>query len=287
MPSLFTQPFAHIPALRSVLDAGWVVVATDYATAGHADSPHEYLIGEGEARSGLDSVRAARQMKGLTLDRDRTVVWGFSQGGHSALWVGSVGPRYAPDVKLMGVAAIASGTDTAKAVTLQDPKIAAIVTWYMAASYSSFYPDVKLEESIDSRGIESVRRVAALCALDLAPIFEEVGKFGGQPPLPVLTKGALGQRVNENIPTAAITSPLLVAQGLSDDIIQPSVTDGYVQGLCASGLTLDYWLFPAGIHHTSLSDGLVLDRPLAEWTRDRFAGKSQPKGCHARAITGD
>jgi hypothetical protein len=62
-----------------------VIVATDYATEGRADSPHEYLIGEGEARSGFDAVRAAWQMKELRLDRNRTVVWGHSQGGQSAL----------------------------------------------------------------------------------------------------------------------------------------------------------------------------------------------------------
>jgi len=288
MPSLYTQPFTAIPALNHVIEAGWVMVVTDYATAGRADSLHEYLIGEGEARSGLDSVRAARQMKELTLDRERTVVWGFSQGGHSALWAGSVGPRYASDVKLAGVAAIAPGTDITKIAQLVEPKIAAILTWYLAASYSSFYPDVKLEESIDARAFEGVRRVAKLCSLDLTPLFDEVGKFGAKPPLPELTKGALGQRVKENIPTAAIAAPLLVAQGLSDDIIPPSVTDGYVQGRCADGQTLDYWVFPAGTHEPSISTtDFALDRPLAEWTRERFAGKPQPKGCHARAITGE
>jgi hypothetical protein len=35
------------------------------------------------------------------------VVWGRSQGGHSALWTGIIGPRYTPDIKIVGVAAIA------------------------------------------------------------------------------------------------------------------------------------------------------------------------------------
>ena len=66
--------------------AGWVVVATDYSFA-EKGGPHPYLIGEGEARATLDSVRAARQMSELTLDK-RMVVWGYSQGGHAALWIG-------------------------------------------------------------------------------------------------------------------------------------------------------------------------------------------------------
>jgi acetyl esterase/lipase len=285
MPSLFTQPYPiAAPLWRKMLDAGWVMVATDFSTAGRADSPHEYYIGEGEARAGFDSVRAARQMRELTLDRERTVVWGYSQGGHAALWAGSVGPRYAPDVNLMGVVALAPAADVRQVMKFMNPAEAAWENWSLTFAYSSFYPDVKLEELIDSRALESVRRVAKLCAVDPAPIYEEIGKFGSSPPLADLTKGALGKRMEENNPTAAIASPLLVAQGLSDSNVPPPVADGYVQGRCAAGQTLDYWLFP-GATHQSLVTGPALDRHVMDWTRDRFAGKAQPKGCHARVIT--
>src|SRR5947199_1551331 len=105
MPSLLSAPSKGIPERDRIVMAGWVVVATDYSFAekgGH----HPYLIGEGEARATLDSVRAARQMSELTLDK-RMVVWGYSQGWHAALWAGIIGPRYAPDLEIRGVAAIA------------------------------------------------------------------------------------------------------------------------------------------------------------------------------------
>src|SRR6185436_2091071 len=105
MPSLVSAPAAGIPALNQIVSAGWVIVATDYSFA-EKGGPHPYLIGEGEARAALDSVRAARQIPDLTLDR-RMVVWGYSQGGHAALWTGIIGPRYAPDLEIRGVAAIA------------------------------------------------------------------------------------------------------------------------------------------------------------------------------------
>jgi len=47
-------------------------------------------------------------MSELALD-SRTVVWGHSQGGHSALWSGIIGPRYAPEIEIAGMAAIARG----------------------------------------------------------------------------------------------------------------------------------------------------------------------------------
>jgi hypothetical protein len=42
------------------------------------------VVGQGEGRSVLDSIRAAHQLEGLRLD-PQTVVWGHSQGGHAAL----------------------------------------------------------------------------------------------------------------------------------------------------------------------------------------------------------
>jgi fermentation-respiration switch protein FrsA (DUF1100 family) len=68
-----------IPGLHRVIADGWILVASDYAGLG-TQGPHPYLIGQGEARSVLDSVRAARQLPQLSLRRE-TVVWGHSQGG--------------------------------------------------------------------------------------------------------------------------------------------------------------------------------------------------------------
>src|SRR4029077_15250340 len=79
MPSLLSMPTAGIPGRDRIAMAGWVVIATDYSFA-EKGGPHPYLIGEGEARATLDSVRAAQQMSELTLDK-RMVVWGYSQGG--------------------------------------------------------------------------------------------------------------------------------------------------------------------------------------------------------------
>src|SRR6266508_5666613 len=73
------MPTKGIPWRDRIVMAGSVVIATDYSFA-EKNGPHPYLIGEGEARATLDSVRAVRQMPELTLDK-RMVVWGYSQGG--------------------------------------------------------------------------------------------------------------------------------------------------------------------------------------------------------------
>jgi hypothetical protein len=116
MPSLLSASSKGILWRDRIVKAGWVVVATDYSFA-EKGGPHPYLIGEGEARAALDSVRAARQMSELTLDK-RMVVWGYSQGGHAALWTGIVGARYAPDLEILGVAAIAPAANIKSILTM-------------------------------------------------------------------------------------------------------------------------------------------------------------------------
>ena len=100
----FVDADKGVPWRNRIVMAGWVVVATDYSFAEKGPVP----VPDRRRRSArdTDSVRAARQMSELTLDK-RMVVWGYSQGGHAALWTGIVGPRYAPDLEILAVAAIA------------------------------------------------------------------------------------------------------------------------------------------------------------------------------------
>src|SRR5690606_2378075 len=92
-----------------VVEQGWAIVATDYTGLGTED-PHPYLIGEGEGRSVLDAIRAAQELADVNL-AEETVVWGHSQGGHAALWTGQLAPTYAPDLEIVGVAALAPASN--------------------------------------------------------------------------------------------------------------------------------------------------------------------------------
>ena len=94
--------------LPDMLAQGYVVVATDYPGLG-TPGIHPYLIGISEARAVLDSVRAARALPN-TGASNRFAVWGHSQGGHAALYTGELAASYAPELKLVGIAAAAPAT---------------------------------------------------------------------------------------------------------------------------------------------------------------------------------
>lgn len=98
-----------IPAVADAIESGWVIIASDYSGQG-AEGDFPYLIGEGEARSVLDRMRATGHLDDLSL-ADTAVVWGHSQGGHAALWTGAIADSYAPELKILGVAAISPAAD--------------------------------------------------------------------------------------------------------------------------------------------------------------------------------
>ena len=279
MPSLLSAASKGIPERDRMVMAGWVVVATDYSFA-EKGGPHPYLIGEGEARAALDSVRAARQMSELTLDK-RIVVWGYSQGGHAALWTSIVGPRYAPDLEIRGVAAIAPAANIEKNLAMNveaDKRFGP----YLALSYSRFYPDITFEQALRPEALDAARQIVNFCCFlppaDAERIEALAATFDG-PALATSSNKALQARLEQNTADGPIQAPVVIAQGLSDIVVPPSATDAYVEERCAAGQRLEYWTFAGRDHLTIVQPGTPLEELLIKWTTARFANEPQATDC--------
>jgi pimeloyl-ACP methyl ester carboxylesterase len=279
MPSLLSATTKGIPWCSRIVMAGWVVVATDYSFA-EKGGPHPYLIGEGEARAALDSVRAARQMPELTLDK-HMVIWGYSQGGHAALWTGIVGPRYAPDLEILGVAAIAPPANIRNALAMNveaDKRFGP----YLALSYSRFYPDITFEQAIRPGALDAARQIVSLCCFlppeDAERIQALAATFDGSA-LATSSNKALQARLEQNAADGPIQAPVVIAQGLSDIVVPPSASDAYVEERCAAGQRLEYWTFAGRDHLTIFQPGTPLEELLIRWTIARFANEPQASGC--------
>ena len=279
MPSLLSAPTKGIPWCNRIVRAGWVMVATDYSFA-EKGGPHPYLIGEGEARAVLDSVRAARQMSELTLDK-RMVAWGYSQGGHAALWTGIVGPRYAPDLEILGVAAIAPAANIQKILAMNveaDKRFGP----YLALSYSRFYPDITFEQALRPEAVDAARQIVNLCCFlppeDAERVQALAATFDG-PALATNSNKALQARLEQNTADGLITAPVVIAQGLSDNVVPPSATDAYVEERCSTDQRLEYWTFAGRDHFTIVQPDTPLEELLIKWTTARFADEPQPSGC--------
>jgi pimeloyl-ACP methyl ester carboxylesterase len=279
MPSLLSAASKGIPERNRIVMAGWVVVATDYSFA-EKGGPHPYLIGEGEARAALDSVRAARQISELTLDQ-RMVVWGYSQGGHAALWTGIIGPRYAPDLEIRGVAAIAPAANI-KNILAMNVEVDKRFGPYLALSYSRFYPDITFEQAVRPEALDAAREIVNLCDFlppeDSERIEALAATFEG-PALATSSNKALQARLEQNAADGPIQAPVVIAQGLSDIIVPPSATDAYVEERCAAGQRLEYWTFAGRDHLTIIQPSTPLEDLLIKWTTARFANEPQATGC--------
>ncbi|MGW6266057.1 lipase family protein [Cellulosimicrobium funkei] len=281
-PSVLDEPFESgaFFLLDDVLARGWALVATDYAGLGTA-GPHPYLVGQGEARSVLDAVRAARALDDATLG-EQTVVWGHSQGGHAALWTGAVAPAYAPDVPLAGVAALAPASDlTAMVSHLENVPGGSVFASYVVAAYDAAYPDADAIEAVRPGARLVVHEMASRCLSEPGALVSVAEALSMDQPLWTTdpTDGALGERLAENVPTGAVEAPLLVAQGASDPLVLPSTQDAYVGERCAAGQPVDYRTYEGRDHVGLVQADSPLAPDLVRWTEARLAGAPPTPTC--------
>jgi acetyl esterase/lipase len=274
-PTVMGKPFANVPALPELLAEGWAYVATDYVGLG-TPGRHAYLVGEEAARGVLDSIRAARRLPDLSLE-NRAVVWGHSQGGNSALWAGMRARAYAPDLEILGVAALAPASDLPALLSAsRGSMFGKLVTSYVAHAWAAAYPDVDADALMLPAARWLARDIAGRCGSDWTALVSVLqtfllpadGIFAADP-----VQGALGPRARQNIPAGPFPIPVVIAQGEDDDLVLPGIQKRYVDGLCAAGQRIDYRAYAGRDHISLVSAGSPLTPDLVAWTRDRFAGR--------------
>jgi uncharacterized membrane protein HdeD (DUF308 family)/alpha-beta hydrolase superfamily lysophospholipase len=284
-PSNLADPLGSgaMPARQQAIDNGWVIVAPDYIGLG-TQGPHPYLIGVPTARSSLDAVRAARQIDDLSLS-DQTVVWGHSQGGGAALWVGIEAQTYAPDVPLLGIAAMAPASDLPSLATvIEREPIGMLFGSFILDAYSKVFPDVRFDDYVraSARAVleASVERCLSEPAtvLSLGAIASGENVFGRSP-----TDGPLAARLAENVPDAPSGVPTFLGQGAADPLISPDAQAGFVAGLCAAGQVVEYHTYAGRDHLSVVADDSPMIPDLVGWTQGRFAGQPPPSACTTAA----
>ena len=278
-PSLSDQPFTGpVAALVELVTQGWVAVSTDYAGMGTA-GPHPYLVGKAEAHNVLDAVRAAHEVLDLS---PKTLVTGHSQGGHAALWAGIEAPTYTPELSIIGVAATAPASDLHRLLSdIRGTLSGSLVAMYLMHSWQQIYPQAGLGGEVQPGATSAIDEVSRLClrGSDAARAFALAGGVAGRVVTDAAYDGEFGRLLRENTPTAAISAPLLVAQGLSDVTVPPSVQEAWVAQRCADGQELDYREYTGLTHTTLIQPASPLMGELVQWARDRLAGKPARGNC--------
>ncbi|MEH2537491.1 pimeloyl-ACP methyl ester carboxylesterase [Bradyrhizobium sp. AZCC 1577] len=279
-PSLAIFLFQQIQGLRSMISRGFVVAATDYPGLG-TPGPHPYLVGESEGRAVIDIVRAARSLPRAGEGKDFTV-WGHSQGGQAALFAGMMAKAYAPELRLLGVAAAAPATDLAKLMSddinsIGGKNITAMTLWSWHRVYGAVIDNV-----IDPRAMPAIDRLAQECIegpFDLI-VRQRTGRPLEQYFLTVQdpTKAEPWRSLLQQNSTGVLSPdiPIFLAQGTNDQIIQPAVTQVYMDKLCKAGSKVRMVML-SGIGHARAAQASTM--AAVNWMTDRFAGKIPPDNC--------
>jgi Secretory lipase len=164
---------------------------------------------------------------------------------------------------------------------VQGTTVGRIMSSFVLRSYSEAYADVKFDAYVGAPTRWLAHDMSGRCLAGPAALFSVVealaagGSIFRTPP----TSGPLGERLAQNTPARPVPQPLLIAQGLADDLVLPQLQAALVQRLCGAGQALEYRTY-AGRDHLSL---LAPDAPfvadLVAWTEDRLSGRPAPGGC--------
>lgn len=280
-PSLSAKFFALTPGLNEAIRRGYTVVAPDYPGLG-SPMPHPYLGGVATAHSVLDAVRSARAIRGAAAGGS-FAVWGESQGGHAALWTGQLARTYAPELRLVGVAAAAPPTDLVENLTAgSNPTVRAFLTAFVAYSWSRhFGAPLSTLGNRTTQGV--ITRLARNNCLEpgMRPrLATLIGTLSLRSALRSVDLGRIepwARLARENSPAARPHGvPLLIAQNPADTIVGPEVTLAFARRMCGNGARLRYLAITGKGHETSGADSA--DTTL-DWIDARFAGTQAPSDC--------
>lgn len=278
-PSLRDTPVRAIGGLNDLVASGLVVAATDYPGLG-TDGPVGYLVGKGQAYATIDSVRAAKQIPGVGGGRD-FALWGYSQGGHAALFGAELAASYAPELSLKGVAAIAPPTDLSTLLRANLGSVAGrILASFTLSSWSAKY-GASLAPLVDRTAATLVQEVGKSCVDDLGGKLEALAAQKG------LKKSFLRDdpaevdpwsdlMVQNSLYSLTARVPALVIQGTADEIVRPEVTTQFIRAACRSGAKVEYVTLNGKGHGSAMEAG---ERKAVAWLAARLAGQPPRSNC--------
>lgn len=277
-PTRAKNPVGNLAWVSDMLKNGWIVTATDYAGLG-TPGTQAYLVGQTEAQDVLNSVRAARNLAGSQAGSN-FVVYGHSQGGHSALFTASLAKQYAPELTLKGTVAAAPAAEITVMLGSSQNNL---LDWVIGPEILEAWPSVNNQLSVDDvaseAGKKSYEKVANKCigdALITGLIKDKLKQtFFAKNPADVPTWQAMASE--QNAPILQPDQPLLVAESTADAVIAPAATALYIQQSCNANANIST-LWIADTPHQTIPQ--IISPHVIAWMQDRFAGHANQNTCY-------
>lgn len=184
-------------------DRGAVLVATDYEGLGTPGVP-TYTVGLAEGHAVLDSIRAVASLPTVGSLGD-VVLAGHSQGGQAALFAAEIAPKYAPELHLVGVAALAPGVELPALVDHLASSPAKATVLMGAIGLRAAYPDLELAAVFTPTAISDIPRIETEC------VDTTMGRYESTPTGEVITRDPSTVTEVRRILEANTTGPRTIA----------------------------------------------------------------------------
>jgi pimeloyl-ACP methyl ester carboxylesterase len=208
---------------------------------------------------------------------DEYVVWGHSQGGHTAMYTLDLGAAYAPELKLRGVVA---GAPPSQFAFIYNYLLTSPFRYYLlmaAGGLNAAYGDERapLDQVLTPEGIAQLPVLDQGCA---GYVNEKVGGLD----VSSLSTGdpfkvpAWKKILEENDPqyfTNPSAAPLLMIQGGEDEQIPVVSTEVLAKHLCDIDQVLQRWIYPGQSHSGVIAPSA---NDMIRWIADRFDGGPTP-----------
>jgi pimeloyl-ACP methyl ester carboxylesterase len=269
--------FTEISLMSPYLEQGYVVAETDYEGLG-TPGRHPYLVGESEGRGVLDAALAARQLPDADAG-DQFGIFGYSQGGHGALWAGQLADEWTPDLRLVGTVAGAPASELPVILAAgRDLPIAGFL-YMIIAGFHQAYPDAPLDQVLTPAG------ESELAAVDSGCTGEVIRHFAGARSSDLMQPdagetGEWATLAEQNDPgNVATDHPILIVHSAADDVVPAALSAALFDRMCRLGQTVERRVYDKGQGHGAAVPDAVRDG--FDWIQARFAGEPGRSTCSA------
>ncbi len=268
---------SELALMAPFVGQNYLIAATDYEGLG-TPGRHPYLVGESEGRGVLDAARAAAQLPGADAGK-KTAIFGYSQGGHGALWAGQLAESWTPELDLVGTVAGAPATEFPIIFGAANSPAAAGFAMEIIAGFNAAYPQAKLDQVLTPAGITQLPAVDKGCGFQVIGHFISMAGHGLVKPDANKVEPWAKLEKDDNPGNVATNSPILIIHSAADDVV-PAVLSQITFGrMCKEGQVVERRVYNKGQGHVAAVPDAVKDG--FTWIQQRFAGRPARSTCPA------
>jgi pimeloyl-ACP methyl ester carboxylesterase len=222
-----------------------------------------------EGRGVLDSVRAAGSLPDAERS-DTTLIAGYSQGGHGALWADRLAADWTPELHVVGTFAGAPATELQLIVERpEDVPFDGFVPMLVSGlAASSRY--IRPESYLTEAGVASLDFVQTSCLDDVETGFATVDVADLVRPEGPADEAWSAAAAANNPGLEGADDPVLIVHSETDDTIPVALSDLVRERLCAAGQDVERRILHDGSDH--VIGAVAAYAEALAWFEARFAG---------------